>query len=1028
MSISNFAIKKPVTTMMIVIVMVVAGVISLFSLQTALLPDYDIPVTTIVTQWSGASPEDVEKQITKEIEDSLSDVSGISDIMSYSMQDTSQVIVKFEYGLDNDEKAREVQTEIDKIINDLPDDADTPLVSKVNVDADPVITYYLSGSDLIDLYDIAENKIKPYLEKITGIGDVDIYGGLEQEILVELDPDKIKSYNLDISTIYSYISLSNINIPSGEIQQGGKEYIVRLTGELESVEQIKNIVISNNDAKVLRLKDVASVKMGTKDLESYARNNGVSALSISVTKATGGNLVDIARDVKEIIAEQQAKLPENLEFLLTYDASVNINNSISTVRDNALVGLLLASIILFVFLKNFGATLIVAIAIPVSVIFTFFLISMKGITLNIISLMGLALGVGMLVDNSIVIIDNIFRHMTELGKTKFEAARDGASEMAIPILASTLTTVAAFLPIVVQDGLAKEMFHDMSWSISFALLASFIIAVTFVPMAATKIIKEGSAINSEGKILRTVKKVYSKVLIWALGHRIILVVTTFVMLIASAMLFGTFGKTEFFPSQDQSIYTMSVNPAAGLNLEKVNEIALEIEEIVKNDPYTVGYSTTVEADGFSINVYVPQIDERENGESISEIVNQARPKYSHIRDAEIVLKDEIEQGPPSRGGGVISLQLFGDDYNLLKEETNKLVEVIEKNPEFVDVSSTYAGGNPQARIVIDRTKAQYYGLRVSTVALDIAYQIDGEAPVTIKTESKELDITVRLAQNRRNNLEDLLDLNISSPIAGTIQLRDIAEVKTIENPATIEKENKSKTISVGMNLNGIDLGGAATKLREIASEYQFPSGITYEVGGNNEMMQEVFGQLLLALGIAIFLIYFILASQFESFVQPFIIMGTVPLALIGVFIGVVATGTPFNIMVMVGVILLAGIVVNNGIVLVDHVNILIEQGVSRYDALIESGRTRIRPIMMTTLTTGLGWIPLAVATGEGTEYYKGMAIAVIFGLAFSSLLTLLYIPVVYSLLGSVKDLFGRIKQKKWNKNKKAKKKLVSGKA
>lgn len=1020
MSISALAIKRPVTTTMLVIAMVLVGILSIFSLQTALLPAFDVPVVTVQTTWTGATPEDVEKHITQEIEEALSGVTGIDSINSSSNQDSSVVVVQFNHGFDTDEKEREIQTEIDKITNDLPDDADTPLVAKVDVSADPILTYYITGSDLIDLYDVAENKVKPQLEKISGIGEISIDGGLEEEVLVEIDPEKVKAYNLDINSIYSYIANSNVNIPTGEIKQGGKNYTVKLNGELESVSQIKNIVISNNNANILRLKDVANVIMTTKDVESLARSNGKQAVSISITKSTGENEVDIANAVKAEIEKQKNKLPESINFLLTYDSSVDINNSITTVKENALTGLVLASIILLVFLKNIGATAIVAMAIPVSVIFTFFLISLKGIDLNIISLMGLALGVGMLVDNSIVVIDNIFRHMTEFGKTKLEAAKDGAQEMTIPILASTATTIAAFMPILFQEGMAKEMFHDMSWSISFALLASFIVAVTFVPMASSKLIRENSKIDKEGKIFQTVKSVYSKLLTWALKHRIKVIIITFSMLIGSNMLFRQYGRMGFFPSQDQSIYTIAVNPAPGLNIDKVNEIALQIEDIVKNDPYTLSYSTVVEADGFSVNVYVPSISDRENGESISEIVNQARPKYSHLRDVEIEIKDSIAKGPPSRGGGDINITLAGDDFDSLKETSEELMEIVKEYPEFVEVSTSYAGGNPQAKIIIDRTKAQYYGLRVASIANYVAYQIDGESPVTIKTGSKEVDITVRLVEERRKTLDDLLEINISSPVVGNIQLKDIAEIKTLEGPSTIYKEDKSKTILVGMNMNGIDLGTAANKLSVIAEEYNFPAGISYEIGGNNESMKETLGQLLTALAIAIFLIYFILAAQFESFIQPFIIMGTVPLALIGVFIGVVITGITFNMMVMVGVILLAGIVVNNGIVLIDHVNILISQGVSRYDALLESGKTRLRPIMMTTLTTGLGWIPLAIANGEGSEFYKGMAIAVIFGLAFSSLLTLIYIPVIYSLFGSIKESIVKFIKQIFKKRKKLK--------
>jgi HAE1 family hydrophobic/amphiphilic exporter-1 len=1001
-SLSEFSIKRPVTAFMIIVTMTVAGLISIFSMSTALLPDFDIPVVMVTTTWIGASPEDVDKLVTKEIEDAVTKVKGVDKISSYSSQDVSTVVVEFKFGNDNDLKQRELQTEIDKIINELPEDADKPILIKIEPGASSVISYYLSGRDLIELYEIADLKIKPNLEKIEGVGEIDISGGIEEEILVEIDPEKLKSFKLDVNTISSLISQSNINIPSGNIKYGSKDFLVRINGELETLAQVKDIVVQNRDGNVLRLKDIANISVSEKDRDSYARKDGKPALSINVTKSKGGNSVFIAGKVRSEIEKLKASALKGTDISLTYDESVEINRSISTVKDNAITGLVLASIVLLIFLKNVRATAIIAISIPVSVIFTFFLLLAKGINLNLLSLMGLALGVGMLVDNSIVVLDNIYRHMTELKKPKFQAARDGASEMAIPILASTATTVAVFLPMVLKEGLAKEIFHDLSFSISFALLSSLLVALIFVPMAASKLLKEDIKIDSDGIVMKFVKSIYDKFLRAALNHRIKTILITIALLVMSVVLFGKYGKGGFFPRQDQSRYTVVGTPANGLEIDKIDKIAKEIEEIVKDDKYTVSYSTTVQSNGIAVVVETPKIKERKNGESIKEISDYIRPKFKNIKDVDIEVKDQQARGPQNANIGVIDIQLLGDDFDELKRINSELLEIIKAEKEFVDVQSTYTGGNPQAKLQIDRTKAQYYGLRVSQIALFVSYQIRGDDAVTIKTGSKEIDVTVRLKEGRRNSIDDLLNLDIATPSGETVKIKEIASVEIVEGPSQIQKMNKAKKISIGMNLDGIDLGGAAKRLEEIAKEYGIPKTVEYKIGGEAEDSNEVFGDLFFALAIGIFLIYFILASQFESFGMPVMIMFSVPLSVMGVFFGLLITGTQMDIMVMVGIIMLAGIVVNNAIVLIDYIKLLMARGQNPKEAIINAGEARLRPIIMTTMTTVFGMVPLAIARGEGTEFYRGMSVAVIFGLSLSTLLTLIVIPVIVSLMESVK--------------------------
>ncbi|TDT69888.1 HAE1 family hydrophobic/amphiphilic exporter-1 [Hypnocyclicus thermotrophus] len=1000
-SISHFAIKKSVTTIMLIITMVGAGVLGMLGMSSQLLPDFDIPVSIINITWIGASPEDIDKLITSEVEDALTGIDGIKNINGYSSQNISTVVVQFNYGTDTDEKIREIQTKVNNIKKDLPSDIGEPFIDKFDINAQPILIYNLFGSDLVELNSLAENIIKPRLEKISGVGEIRIKGGLKEEILVELEPEKLAAYSLDIMQIKSILSSSNINIPLGNLKEGDKEFIVKVIGEIKTIEQVKNIVVSNNGGQLVKLSDVANIKLSTEDVESFARQNGEPSIRIEVIKVKEGNTVNIAEEAKKVMENLKESLPPGINTVLATDFSIPIKQSIGTVSNNAIVGIILASIILLIFLKNIRATLVVAIAIPVSVVFTFALLPLKNITLNVISLMGLALGVGMLVDNSIVVIDNIYRHLTELKEDKFTASANGASEMSVPIIASTATTVAVFLPIVMREGMAKEIFHDMSFSITFALISSLVVALTFVPMAASKFLDPKKSITKEGKILVNLKRVYVKILDRALKHKIITVLIAFLMFIGSIGLATLTIKTEFFPQMDQSEYLVKAKLSKGLDVKKADLIAKSMEKIVKADKFTVNYSTAVSKENITINIKTLEKNERK--ETINDIISQIRPKLANIPDAKITVSAS-SGGPGGGSDGGVQLKIYSDDLDKLSVFSQIVLEKVKKIPGLVDVKSSYEGGNPELKLDIDRDKAQYYGLRVSDIAFLISYQVQGTDAFTIKTSNKDVDVKVRIAEDYRNSIEKILDLELNTRF-GKIKIKDIASFKLEEGAAQIEKENKSKIITISANTDNIDLRTATAKIKEVIKELDIPAGIRYDFGGDQEQFVDVMKDLLFGFGIAIFLMYFILASQFESFTMPIIIMGSLPLSIIGVLIGLAITRVKFNIMVMVGIIMLAGIVVNNAIVLIDYINVLRARNHPLIEAIKIAGRTRLRPIIMTTATTIFGMLPLALGIGQGTEFYQGMAIAVIFGLLFATLLTLILIPVLYSIEESIRIKF-----------------------
>lgn len=996
MAISSIAIKRPVSVIMLMITMVGMGLLGLKNMPVDLMPNMNVPVVMIQTVWIGATPEDMDSLVTRKIEEVMPNIEGIKEMNSTSSENMSFVVLEFDYGTDTDKKVTDVQTELNNIKNDLPSDIDTPIVKKVQPGGETVIAVSVSAEDLIAAKSLAENRIKPRFQQILGVGNVEVYGGYEKEVKVEVDPNKIESYGMNIDELYNIIGQSSTNIPAGTVEEGGKRYLIKVMTELKTVEEVQNIVISNENGKVLYLKDVADVKLGNKDVDSYNRMNGTPSISISVEKSTDGNSVSISKGVKEAIESLSQTLPPDVKLSVSYDTSIDISNSINNVKNSAIAGLILASIVLFVFLKDVRATIIIAMAIPLSIIGAFFLLNSIGVGLNIISLMGLSLGVGMLVDNGVVVLDNIYRHMTELKKPKFESARDGASEMLVPIIASTATTVAVFLPIVMTEGLAKEVFWGMSWAVTFSLLASLLVAMTFVPMVANKILKEKVVEVQDGKLLTFIKKKYVKLLSLTLKHKfktlLIVIIMFFAIVIPGIKIVGG----GFIPATDDNVYVVTGETPPGVTLDKVDSITRRVEKILETDKYTKNLETSVANDGFSINVKLDLRKDRDK--SVFEITDVIREKLKGIPDVDLNVADGYAKGP-SGGGRDIELDLISDNAGQLDSFAELVFSEMKNMPEIGDFKSSLTGGSPEARIRIDREKARYYGIRPADINKIIFYQVLGSNPIDLKTDLEEIEVNVMMPDEYRKSLSKLMTSKLKLDSGEIIQVSDVAYIKVVEGPAEKEKLNRIRKVTLSANLRGGNNSKNVEKLIiERIEKLGVPTSVSYRFGGDNQRTAEMMGQLANSMLIAIFLIFVILASQFESLVLPFIIMGSVPLSIMGVYAGLIITGKEFNVMVMVGIIMLAGIVVNNALVLIDYIKLLIARGSDRRQAVLEAGRTRLRPILMTTLTTMLGMMPLALGIGQGSEMYQSMAIAVIFGLMVSTLLTLIIIPVLYELV------------------------------
>lgn len=999
MNIAQFSIKRPVVTMMIVISMVILGIMTLLNLKTQLLPNYNIPTVTIRTSWRGASPDDMEKLVTREIENGITKVEGIRRVSTNSTMGKGTVTVEFEFGTDVDAKVNDITTAISRIRNNLPDDMDEPWVSKAGAFSDRVMMFSITGENLVELKSFADNILIPRIEKIEGVGEISIFGGFERQVLISLDPNKIEAYGLDISELYQILKKSSLNFPAGYVREGDKEYLVRVYGETKTLEDIKEIVVKNINGNTIYLTDVADIELSIKDMTSYGRTNGEDNVIVSVEKTDNGNAIYISEEVKKELNRLEPLLPVGAKFNINRDSSIDIINSIDSVKNGAILGLFLATIVLYVFLKDIRATFIVFVSIPVSVIATFGFFGAKGMTLNIISLMGLSLGIGMLVDNSIVVIDNIFRHLTEYKEDSMVAAEKGATEVIVPIIASTATTIAVFLPVVLREGRAKEMYQDLSYSITFSLLASLIIAVTFVPMMASKILRKKDADHEDGRVLKFIRKHYISILEKCLRRKTILITSMIGLFLLVVVYGGSKIGGEFVPTTDDGVYTIVGEVPSGLDIEKVNRISKIFEKAAEEDKYTKQYMTSVRNNSISVIVDIGQRGERDK--TVFQIIPQIRKKLVDTPDVKLNVVPKMTWG---RGGNRdITLILKSDDVNQLDYFSRQIENEMSKTDGFVDIANSMLSGNPESRIILDRKRLEYYGINVNDLTFAVSYQILGGTPIKIKTGTEELDVVLQLDKKYRDTLDGLMDARIKNREGQSIKLRDIANLEVAEGAYGIEKENRIRTVSINANTSGnMDLVTGQRKISEIIEEINLPRSVEYSFGGQGRNLQEVNTQLQFAFVISIFLIYFILAAQFESYILPFIVMGTVPLSIIGVYIGLFITGEKTNTMVFVGIIMLAGIVVNNAIVLIDYIKILLEKGNNLFDAIIKSGETRLRPILMTTMTTVFGMVPLALGMGQGSETYKGMAIAVISGLIFSTMLTLVLIPVLFYIYCSIK--------------------------
>ncbi len=1048
MNLAKFSIKRPITMLMIIAIVLVLGIISFSRLGIDLLPDFSLPVGVVITQYSGASSQEVESMITKPVEQTLATLSNVKNIISNSSEGSSMVMVEFNWGTDMDIAAQDMREKVDLIKGFLPSGSQAPMVVKFDPTMMPMMQIALYGGDnIVQLKNIAEDTISDRLLRIEGVASVDILGGLERQITIEVDPDRLASYGLSMSQIASKLQTENINLPGGNVNQGKKRYTLRTEAEFKDVEEIENLPIPLPQGGSVLLKNIAKVEDTHKDISTITRYNDKPCISLSVQKQSGYNTVQVAKKVKAEMAKLQSEIPIDIGYDAILDQSDYIEMSIDNVKNNAVMGGIIAVIVIYLFLQHLRSTLIIGISIPVSIIATFILIYFNNFTLNMLSLGGLALGVGMLVDNSIVVLDNIFSHR-QAGEEPVTAAISGTNEVALAITASTLTTVAVFLPIVFVQGITAQLFNELALTVTFSLLSSLLVALTVVPLLSSKLMvqitdsglsKEGSGkkktflvslLNSFKTLYEKIEVKYSGFLKWALCHRKIIVVSSVALFIISIALVPLVGM-EFFPRSDAGSISISIKLPYGTNLEQTDKFVTNVIEKLEQIPEIDGILETTgstmamsiggafsESSEAGISIKLVPLSERNR--TSEEIAENIRNLTADMAGAEINV--QALSGMGFSGGGLltpISIKVKGDDLEQLAEVSKQVADIVKTIPGTREVESSLEDGKPELVIKIDRDKATMYGLSSAQIAQIVNSTISGSTATKYKVGGDEIDVVIKADEGLIDDIYKIKNLLIPSASGALITLGDVAEVSKGIGPVTIARENQTREVTITGDVLGRDTGTVNREIRQKLNELHLPEGYSTEMGGEQQQMAESFSDLALVFLLAVVLVYMVMASQFESLKQPFIVMFTVPLAIIGVIFALLLTRRTINMTSLMGVIILAGIVVNNAIVLIDFINQFRERGIPRNEAIIKAGPSRLRPILMTTLTTILGLVPLALGLGEGAELAAPMATSVIGGLTISTILTLVVIPVVYTIFEDWGDIVARYRKNWRNKRKSA---------
>ena len=1023
MKLPEFSINRPVTTIMLLLIVVVVALTCFFRVGVDMFPEMDFPVVAIITEYPGVASEEIETLITEHIEEQVAVVDKLIKLKAASLEGLSVMMLEFEWGTDLDIAAQDVRNRVELALDFLPHDVDRPLVLKFDMDMMPVVYYgalTMSGRNLTNMKKLMEDTVEKRLESLPGVASVSIVGGYEREIVVAVDRERLFAHNLSLRQVVEMVGSQNVDVPGGHITRGGNELVIRTMGKYQNLKEIADTILTVENGIPVYVRDVAEIRDTHEEIRSRGKTNGVSSVLIMVNKEPGENSIRVVDEVNRELDRIEKSLPPDIKILRSYDTSSLIRASISQLKESIAWGGLFAVGVIFLFLWNFRATLSLAVTIPFSIIAAFIPLYFMGHTINMMTLSGVALAVGMIVDDAIVVIENIYRHMQEDESGK-DAALKGTSEVGMAITSSTLTTIVVFLPMALAAGIFGIIVRPLGLTVTFSLLASLLAALTLIPMIASRIFRTARN-KAEGKIFSGIRAAYDRSIRWTLHHRLITVVAT-ALVFAVSLYMMKFVGTEFISKLDEEAYTVVVKLPPGTSLDETGKFVDKIEKAVMEQPE---FESIVSLTGISeasridmvfgvgpagVNeseIFFNLAPKEKRKKSGAEFLETLRPYIPKLDGAIVYFMDTMDW---FAGGGerAIEVKISGNSLKVLGILTNTVEKKMKGIEGICDVDNSLKIGRPEFQIIIDREKASQMGITVRNIASGVESAFLGR-----KTSSKyreagdEYNIRIRFQEPYKKTFEDLKDVIISSPLGFQVRLNDIAKIREGNGPARINREAQQRVGTVSANVFGRDLGSVVNELKQILDKSPLPEGYSITYGGSYAHMAEMQVAAVWALMLIVLLIYMLMAAQFESFLHPLIIMFTIPLAFIGVIFSLLISGATLSLTSFIGLLTVIGIVTKNGILLVDCINQQRERGMERDRAIITGGTIRLRPILMTAMTTIFACIPMALSKGEGAELFSPIGITVIGGLTASTFLTLLLMPVLYSLFD---DLVSRAPKK-----------------
>ena len=1030
MSIYRTAVNKPVTTALVFIAFAIFGIFSFMKTSIAQFPDFDANVILVMSSYPGASAADIETNLTKVLENGLNGVSDLKDMTSKSKENISIITLEFNYGVDIEEATNNVRDKLDMISSTLPDQASTPVIFKFSADDMPILILSATADESLPGLDkILDDKVTTPLSKVKGVGTVSVSGAPTREIQVYCDPDKMQAYGLSIAAVSNIIAAENRNIPSGSIDIGSETFSLRIQKEFKDPSELLNIVLAYRNGNAVYLRDVATVNDGQQEKEQQAVTNGRRSAQIVIQKQTGANTVDVINGVFKEMKSIEPTLPSDIHIETVIDSSSNIINSINSLKETIIITFLVVMLVVYVFLGRWRATFIIILSIPISLMASLVYLFATGNTLNIISMSALSIAIGMVVDDSIVALENITTHI-ERGEKPKEAAVHGTEEVGISIIASTLTMLCVFLPLTLITGMSGIMFRQLGWIVSIIMIVSTCGALCLVPMLCSRMLRADRKKNKLHDILFTpidkslnaISDGYAKVINWAVRNRKTVIFGAFGIFLAVVLLLGPALKTEYFPHADQGRLTVSLELNAGTSQEVTGEFARNFYNRVRSEipeiqicSYTFGQAdsdnsfASMQTNGsniISMNINLGSMENRKRSASeIADIIRADIKEYPEIH------KGTVSEGMGGMGGAAsVAVEIYGYDFQTTDQIANELRDKMLNNPAFAQVTLSRDQYTPEYQVDFDRVKLAANGLNSTTAAAAVSAAMSGTVGSYYREDGEEYDIRVRYSPGFRTSVSDIENIIIYNAAGNGIRIKDLGTVIETEVPPTIERKNRQRMITVTGIIDGSHaMSDGVTAASQIIKDTDIPSELDVVIAGDYEDQKDMFADLITLMVLIIILVYMVMASQFESFMSPFVIMFSVPFAFVGVILGLWLTNTALGVMAMIGILILIGIVVKNGIVLIDYLILLRERGMGILDAAVAAARSRLRPILMTTLTTVLGMIPMAIGTGEGSEMWKSLGITVAWGLSISTVVTLVLIPTIYCVFATRQE---KNKQKK----------------